>query len=151
MKVSRKEQARLSPAFQTTQSSARTIPGAQLVVVEQSIRHVKLKSTPEKNIVALEKLAESQRLAANNQIMCTNVEFLDEVARKCFMLQRRRILRDLCQQEQEIELVHAVIMATDPKLISLTDEDADAPSVALEVLSIGTHRIHPNLETYPQH
>ena len=87
----------------------------------------------EKNIVALEKLAESQRLAANNQIMCTNVEFLDEVARKYFMLQRRRILRDLCQQEQEIELVHAVIMATDPKLISLTDEDADAPSVALEV------------------
>nr|CCA25822.1 AlNc14C323G10610 [Albugo laibachii Nc14] len=83
-------------------------------------------------IVALEKLAKSQRLAANNQIMCTNVEVLDEVAREYFMLQKRRILRDLRQQEQEIELAHAVTMAMDPELISLAEEDADAPSVALE-------------------
>nr|CCA27460.1 AlNc14C540G12099 [Albugo laibachii Nc14] len=92
----------------------------------------KLAVIAEKKIVALEKLAESQRLAANNQIMCTNVEFLDEVARDYFMLQKRRILRDLRQQEQEIELAQAITMAMDPELISLADEDADAPSVALE-------------------
>lgn len=44
-KISRKEQARPSPAFQTTQSSARTISASQLVVMEQNIRHVKVKST----------------------------------------------------------------------------------------------------------
>ena len=92
----------------------------------------KLAVIAEKKIVALEKLAESQRLAANNQIMCTNVEFLDEVARDYFMLQKRRILRDLRQQEQEIELAQAITMAMDPEVISLADEDADAPSVALE-------------------
>nr|CCA22741.1 AlNc14C166G7885 [Albugo laibachii Nc14] len=92
----------------------------------------KLAVIAEKKIVALEKLAESQRLAANNQIMCTNVEVLDEVAREYFMLQKRRILRDLRQQEQEIELAHAVTMAMDPEIISLADEDADAPSVTLE-------------------
>lgn len=86
----------------------------------------------ENKIVALERLAESQRLAANNQIMCTNVEFLNEVAREYFMLQKRRILRDLRQQEQEIESAQAVTMAMDPELISLSEKEADAQSAALE-------------------
>nr|CCA26868.1 AlNc14C425G11550 [Albugo laibachii Nc14] len=94
--------------------------------------NAKLAVIAEKKIVALEKLAESQRLAANNQIMCLNVEVLEEVAREYFMLQKRRILRDLRQQEQEIELAQAITMAMDPELISLADEDTDAPSVALE-------------------
>lgn len=48
------------------------------------------------------------------------------------MLQKRRILRDLRQQEQKIESAQAVIMAMDPELISLSEKDADAQSVALE-------------------
>ncbi|CCI44008.1 unnamed protein product [Albugo candida] len=92
----------------------------------------KLAVIAEKKIVALERLAEFQRLAANNQIMCTNVEVLNEVAREYLMLQKRRIIRDLRQQEQEIESAQAVTMAMDPELISLAEKDADAPSVALE-------------------
>lgn len=64
--------------------------------------------------------------------MCTNVEFLNEVAREYFMLQKRRILRDLRQQEQEIESAQAVTMAMDPELISLSEKEADAQSAALE-------------------
>nr|CCA19383.1 PREDICTED: similar to ENSANGP00000028549 putative [Albugo laibachii Nc14] len=100
---------------------------------EYQASSAKLAVIVEKKIAALEKLAESQQLAANNQIMCTNVEVLEEVACEYFMLQKRRIPRDLRQQEQEIELAHAVTMAMDPEVISLADEDADAPSVASEL------------------
>lgn len=48
----------------------------------------KMATIAEKKVAALERLADAQKLTANNHIMCMDTSELDEVARQYYTLQK---------------------------------------------------------------
>jgi No apical meristem-associated C-terminal domain len=61
----------------------------------------KMADIAKQRVAALDKLADTQRMAANNMVMSMDLSTLDPVSRQYFELQKRKILRQAIEAETE--------------------------------------------------